>query len=75
MVLFVDDLTQYTNKNLMKKFTSAGGKFVSLNPTYREFWHIPSQECFRRHHEKLMIIDENAIIGSANLEVSCLQIM
>jgi cardiolipin synthase len=69
VVLFVDDLQQYTNKQAVQQLTNAGGMYVSLNPTWSKFWHIPTQEFFRRHHEKLIIIDDHAIIGSANLEV------
>ena len=42
--------------------------YVTLNLTWREWWKIFNQEFFRRHHEKLGIIDDKAIIGSSNLE-------
>jgi cardiolipin synthase len=67
-VLFVDDLQQYVDKKLIHDFTEAGGQFKSLNPTWRHFYrgNVPTQEFFRRHHEKLTVIDDFSIIGSSN---------
>ncbi|KAL4465190.1 hypothetical protein ABPG72_019344 [Tetrahymena utriculariae] len=69
VVLFVDDLQNYANKQLLSEFEKYGGLFKSLNPTYRHMYkNVPSQEFFRRHHEKILVIDDYACIGSANIE-------
>ncbi|KRW98257.1 hypothetical protein PPERSA_00714 [Pseudocohnilembus persalinus] len=68
-VLYVDDLQQYVDKNLIKEFQENGGIYKSLNPTWRHIYrNVPSQEFFRRHHEKLVVIDDFSVIGSQNFQ-------
>lgn len=46
-----------------------GGTFKSLRPVYK-LWNFVTRENFQRHHEKLTVIDDEAIIGSSNLETN-----
>ncbi|EGR29989.1 hypothetical protein IMG5_144630 [Ichthyophthirius multifiliis] len=63
VVLFVDDLQNNINKELIQQLIKAGGQFKSLNPTWSELYkNVSNQEFFRRHHEKLFIVDNFAII-------------
>jgi phosphatidylserine/phosphatidylglycerophosphate/cardiolipin synthase-like enzyme len=69
-VLFVDDLQQYLNPELLREYQSVGGTFCSLNPLMKlsSLKKIHNKEAFRRHHEKMLVSDEKSIIGSSNLE-------
>lgn len=65
-VLLVDDLNNWINRKLRKEFEDAGGIFHSLNPV-RRVWNLITKEFFRRHHEKITVIDDTSIIGSSNI--------
>ena len=67
-VLMIDDLNNWADKALRKEFIEVGGLFYSLNPV-RKFWNILTKEFFRRHHEKITIIDDTSIIGSSNIAI------
>lgn len=54
------------NSELCESFCSKGGQIHALNPLWK-FWNIFTREFFRRHHEKAIIIDDSAIVGSANI--------
>jgi len=73
VVLFVDWLNYYADKDLVKRLEQAGGLVRSLNPMdpLQRFKHnldILSRDVFERYHQKLFLIDENVIVGSANLD-------
>lgn len=65
-VLMIDDLNNWVNKPLRKDFENSGGLFYSLNPV-RKIWSLITKDFFRRHHEKVTIIDNTSIIGSSNI--------
>lgn len=65
-VLMIDDLNNWANKSLGQEFIASGGLFYSLNPV-RRIWNIITKEFFRRHHEKITVIDDTSIIGSSNI--------
>ena len=65
-VLLIDDLNNWVDKGLKNEFIDAGGIFHSLNPV-KYFWKIFTKEFFRRHHEKVSVIDNTSIIGSSNI--------
>jgi phosphatidylserine/phosphatidylglycerophosphate/cardiolipin synthase-like enzyme len=65
-VLMIDDLNNWVDWNLRKEFEESGGLFYSLNPI-KYFWNIFTKEFFRRHHEKITVIDDTSIIGSSNI--------
>ena len=65
-LLMIDDLNDWINKSLRQEFIEAGGLFYSLNPV-RKLGNILTKEFFRRHHEKITVIDDTSIIGSSNI--------
>lgn len=65
-VLMIDDLNNWVDLRLRKEFEENGGLFYSLNPV-KYFWNIFTKEFFRRHHEKITVIDDTSIIGSSNI--------
>jgi len=65
-VLMIDDLNDWVDKSLRQEFIEAGGLFYSLNPV-RKLWNLITKEFFRRHHEKITVIDDTSIIGSSNI--------
>ena len=70
VVLFIDNVQNWTKKSLVEELKKAGGKFMVLNPQFR-LDSIPkyfTKDVWRRHHEKLIVSDEKAIIGSSNIE-------
>lgn len=68
-VLFVDDLQQHLNPQLLNEYVSVGGTFCSLNPFFQlsSLKRIHNKELFRRHHEKMVVADDQTIIGSSNI--------
>lgn len=70
VTLFVDNVQLWAKKELIEKLEEAGGKFMVLNPQFR--WSSISKymtkDVWRRHHEKLIVSDNRAIIGSSNIE-------
>lgn len=62
----VDDLNNGINVQQIKKLQDLGGTLISLNPIF----NIPllfNRSLLHRHHEKLTIIDDHALIGSSNI--------
>lgn len=68
-VLFVDDLQQWMEPELLEMYKMAGGVFASLNPQWKlsSFQRIKNKEIFRRHHEKIFVSDGIGVIGSSNI--------
>ena len=68
-VLFVDDLQQWMEPELLEMYRMAGGVFASLNPQWKlsSFTKFKNKEIFRRHHEKIFVSDNTGIIGSSNI--------
>lgn len=69
-VLFVDDLQQWMEPELLQAYKMAGGVFESLNPQWKlsSLQQFKDKEIFRRHHEKIFVSDNIGIIGSSNIE-------
>jgi phosphatidylserine/phosphatidylglycerophosphate/cardiolipin synthase-like enzyme len=65
-VLMVDDLNNWVDHSLKVEFERNGGIIHSLNPI-ADFSKLMNKEFFRRHHEKLTVIDGKANIGSSNI--------
>lgn len=73
VVLFVDWLNFWVNMDLVQELRYKGGVVVALNPMnffmrYAGRQRIFSKEIFERYHQKLFLIDEQVIIGTANLD-------
>jgi cardiolipin synthase len=73
VVLFVDWLNFWVNMDLVQELRYKGGVVVALNPMsffmrYAARQRIFSKEIFERYHQKLFLIDEQVIIGTANLD-------
>ena len=74
VVLYVDWLNYYLDDNLAKILISKGGKIEALNPMslitrYAMGLDVFPRHIFERYHQKILIADENIIIGSANYDV------
>jgi phosphatidylserine/phosphatidylglycerophosphate/cardiolipin synthase-like enzyme len=69
VILFVDYVQCWINKDLVKMFQEAGGKFMVLNPPNVFQWvrNFLAKDAWRRHHEKLIVSDSKSIIGSSNI--------
>jgi hypothetical protein len=65
-VLMIDDLNQRVDRSLKEEFEKCGGLFYSLNPVSR-FWNIITKTFFRRHHEKVTLVDDWVSVGSSNI--------
>ncbi len=72
MVLFVDNVQYWAKQSLINEFEASGGTFRILNPQwkYESIKKYMDQDVWRRHHEKLIVTDNKAMIGSANIEGS-----
>mmetsp|Transcript_7235 Transcript_7235/g.7088 ORF Transcript_7235/g.7088 Transcript_7235/m.7088 type:complete len:138 (+) Transcript_7235:179-592(+) len=69
----VDWLNYWPNYALIKELESKGGTVRAVNPMdpWRRYiggQEIFSREVFERYHEKVFVIDDLMIIGSANLD-------
>jgi cardiolipin synthase len=74
IVLFVDWLNYYLDHNLVAKLRKAGGKVEHLNTMdygdrFLSSLEIFTKHIFKRHHEKVSLIDDTVIIGSANFDM------
>jgi phosphatidylserine/phosphatidylglycerophosphate/cardiolipin synthase-like enzyme len=70
VVLYLDDLNYSLDKNLVKELEKLGGSVVSLNPIAPYFFEAKFstyKDMFARHHEKVSIADDRAIVGSSNI--------
>ncbi|RZK13909.1 MAG: phosphatidylserine/phosphatidylglycerophosphate/cardiolipin synthase family protein [Flavobacterium sp.] len=66
--LMIDDINNRADKSLKTELIHNGALVYSLNPVIPYFTSFNfSRELFRRHHEKVFIADDVAIIGSANI--------
>lgn len=73
VILYSDYLNFRANSQLIEELEQAGGHVRSLNPM--NIWmrlvmglSIFSRDIFERYHQKLFLIDNCVIIGSANLD-------
>lgn len=74
VVLYVDWLNYYLDNDLVLKLQKAGGKVEwlnSMNLIFRSMSDIAifTKGIFKRHHEKISLIDNTVIIGSANFDI------
>ena len=68
MCLMIDDVNNRADKALKAELIAQGGQVFSLNEILPYFKSLHfSREMFRRHHEKVFIADDVAIVGSANI--------
>jgi len=66
--LMIDDINNRADKSLKAELVANGGLVYSLNPIAPAITSFNiSRELFRRHHEKVFIADNVAIVGSANI--------
>lgn len=66
--LMIDDANNRADKSLKKELIAKGGLVHALNPIIPYFTSLKfSRDVFRRHHEKVFIADDVAIVGSANI--------
>ncbi len=64
----VDDLNNRADKTLKKELLANGGIFNSMNPIAPYWYNFAlTRDMFRRHHEKAVVADNTAMIGSANI--------
>ena len=64
--LFVDDLASKLDKKQKNQLISQGGNFQYLNPCFK-LWNLFNRSILHRHHEKMVIIDDASVVGSANI--------
>lgn len=74
VVLYVDWLNFYPDSELLEKLRQRGGKVETLNDMniftrYIKNFGIFTKNIFKRYHEKLCLIDNKVIIGSANFDI------
>lgn len=68
VVLLVDDVNIKLNQSLQRELEQAGGIIHPLNNIQNYIMNLNfSRDVFRRHHEKVAIIDSTGFIGSANI--------
>jgi len=66
--LMIDDVNNRADKALKAELIASGAQVYSLNEILPYFKSLHfSREMFRRHHEKVFIADDVAIVGSANI--------
>ena len=67
-MLMIDDLNNWIDPNLRYELVKNGGQVYTLNQIGRFVLNREyDKELFRRHHEKLIVSDENVMIGSSNI--------
>lgn len=73
VVLYIDHLNYWVNPELASELQFKGGVIHYLNPInlfhrYMQGLDVITREGFERYHQKLFIIDNTVIVGSANLD-------
>lgn len=68
MALFLDDLNNSINEDLLKELKQVGATVYSLNEIAPYWTGLKiNKDMFSRHHEKAVISDDTAIVGSSNV--------
>ena len=74
VVLYVDWLNYYLDQSLIVKLQKAGGRVeclnsMSLKTRFFSAIAIFTKYIFKRHHEKVSLIDDTLVIGSSNFDI------